>query len=106
MKNGLTSGPTDSSEFALADPLKQLSIDLFAKLEGTSLDGIGISRETYGASETAAFELIERFCARRRAGDRLGCGAKPDRAVAGPVTGARFGRDRLTPRQRTGRREF
>ena len=61
MKNGLTSGPTDSSEFALADPLKQLSIDLFAKLEGTSLDGIGISRETYGASETAAFELIERF---------------------------------------------
>lgn len=45
--------------FALPNALRQLSIDLFAQLRDASRDGIGVSRETYGASETAAFERIE-----------------------------------------------
>ncbi len=46
--------------FALPVALQQLSIDLFTQLRELSWDGTGVSRETYGASETAAFELVER----------------------------------------------
>jgi N-carbamoyl-L-amino-acid hydrolase len=40
--------------------LRQLAVSLFATLRDQSFDGVGISRETYGAAETAAIELIAR----------------------------------------------
>ena len=36
----------------------ELAANLFARLREMSFDGIGISRETYGPSETAAMELV------------------------------------------------
>ena len=36
----------------------ELAANLFARLRELSFDGIGISRETYGPSETAAMELV------------------------------------------------
>lgn len=66
MRNGSTATQPARHEFVLSDALKALSTDLFAELKDTSLDGIGVSRETYGASETAAFEIIEHHA--RKAG--------------------------------------
>jgi N-carbamoyl-L-amino-acid hydrolase len=40
--------------------LQQLAVSLFATLREQSFDGVGISRETYGAAESAAIELIAR----------------------------------------------
>ena len=37
----------------------RLAEDLFAKFHDMSFDGVGISRETYGAGETAAMQVIE-----------------------------------------------
>ena len=51
---------------ALSTPQRQLAIKLFEELKATSLSGIGVSRETYGTSETAAIEVIERYA--RKAG--------------------------------------
>ena len=59
MNDASSAASLETNGFALPAVLRQQSIDLFDKLKQTSLDGIGISRETYGASETAAFELIE-----------------------------------------------
>jgi len=39
--------------------LRSISETLFSQLREMSFDGVGISRETYGPSETAAMELIE-----------------------------------------------
>ncbi len=61
MKNGSPVTLGGSADFSLSPTLRQLSIDLFDRLRETSLDGVGVSRETYGASETAAFELIEHY---------------------------------------------
>ncbi len=47
--------------FSLSDPVRQLSIDILSRLQEASFDGVGVSRETYGASETAAFELLESY---------------------------------------------
>lgn len=41
--------------------LRTLAVDLFATFRNDSFDGVGISRETYGPSETAAIEVIERI---------------------------------------------
>ena len=38
----------------------ELAANLFARLREMSFDGIGISRETYGPSETAAMELVSK----------------------------------------------
>jgi N-carbamoyl-L-amino-acid hydrolase len=38
--------------------LRRLSIDLFASLRAASFDGVGVSRETYGESETEAMEIV------------------------------------------------
>ena len=40
------------------EPLRRLSIDLFASLRAASFDGVGVSRETYGESETEAMEIV------------------------------------------------
>lgn len=50
--------PTFNSDLIGSD-LSALSQGLFDQLREMSFDGVGISRETYGASETAAMELIE-----------------------------------------------
>ena len=47
--------------FSLPNPVRQLSIDILSRLQKASFDGVGVSRETYGASETAAFELLESY---------------------------------------------
>lgn len=60
MQDGSPAPSTCAHDFALSASLRQQSIDLFDQLRDTSLDGIGVSRETYGASETAAIELIKR----------------------------------------------
>lgn len=49
------------SGFSLSDPSRQLAAEIFDKLRQLSPSGIGVSRETYGPSETAAFELIEKY---------------------------------------------
>jgi N-carbamoyl-L-amino-acid hydrolase len=51
-------------DFSLPDDLRQFSIDALEKLRAASFDGVGVSRETYGASETAAFELVESYAQR------------------------------------------
>ena len=60
MQDGSPAPSTCAHDFTLSAALRQQSIELFDLLRDTSLDGIGVSRETYGASETAAIELIER----------------------------------------------
>ncbi|MEC9153606.1 MAG: Zn-dependent hydrolase [Pseudomonadota bacterium] len=60
MHKGSPAPSLHTNDFALSAALRQQFIDLFDQLKRTSLDGVGVSRETYGASETAAFELIER----------------------------------------------
>jgi N-carbamoyl-L-amino-acid hydrolase len=50
-------GPASVDGFS---DLQQLAVSLFATLREQSFDGVGISRETYGAGETAAIELIAR----------------------------------------------
>lgn len=50
----------DLPTFDLIDPdLRALAEDLFARLRADFFDGVGVSRETYGPSETAAMEMIE-----------------------------------------------
>jgi beta-ureidopropionase / N-carbamoyl-L-amino-acid hydrolase len=41
--------------------LQQLAVKLFDTFRELSFDGVGISRETYGAAETCAMEVIEHF---------------------------------------------
>ena len=60
MHKGSPAPSLHTKDFALSAAVRQQFIDLFDQLKRTSLDGVGVSRETYGASETAAFELIER----------------------------------------------
>lgn len=50
----------NGSGFTLSDSSRQLAAEVFDDLRQLSPSGIGVSRETYGPSETAAFELIER----------------------------------------------
>ncbi|MDB9703220.1 M20/M25/M40 family metallo-hydrolase [Rhodospirillales bacterium] len=45
-------------KFSLPDRVCQLSIEIFSKLQEVSFDAVGVSRETYGPSKTAAFELL------------------------------------------------
>ncbi|MEM8826867.1 MAG: hydantoinase/carbamoylase family amidase [Pseudomonadota bacterium] len=47
-----------STGFAVPDDVRQISIDTFARLRDMSFDGVGVSRETYGPTETAAMELV------------------------------------------------
>lgn len=60
MRNGSSDTTIASGDFTLSPDLQRRAVDLFEQLKQTSLDGIGVSRETYGASETAAIALIER----------------------------------------------
>jgi len=57
---------TETGQSLVPDRLRQLSIDLFSSLRDASFDGVGISRETYGASETEAMEIVARVAARER----------------------------------------
>ncbi len=52
--------PNESTQAleALGKLRSELAANLFARLREMSFDGIGISRETYGPSETAAMELV------------------------------------------------
>jgi len=59
MHDGAPAPSSRTRTFALSSALRQQSVDLFDQLKRTSLDGVGVSRETYGASETAACALIE-----------------------------------------------
>ena len=43
-----------------APDLQQFAVKLFDTFRDMSFDGVGISRETYGAAETAAMEVIAR----------------------------------------------
>lgn len=58
---------TDTAETAAggfvadARDLQQLAVGLFDTMRELSFDGVGISRETYGATETAAMAVIERI---------------------------------------------
>ena len=61
MQNGSTALSLEPSVRVLSTPQRQLAINLFEKLKATSLSGIGVSRETYGTSETAAIEVIEGY---------------------------------------------
>jgi N-carbamoyl-L-amino-acid hydrolase len=45
----------------VAPDLQQFAIKLFDTFRNLSFDGVGISRETYGATETAAMDVIERI---------------------------------------------
>lgn len=55
---------TVSAQSLVADRLRRLAIELFAALRDASFDGIGISRETYGKSETEAMEIVASVAAR------------------------------------------
>ena len=54
--------PTDQKTLApapiMTDARRDLAADLFDRLREMSFDGVGISRETYGAGETEAMEVI------------------------------------------------
>ncbi len=54
----------DSGQCFVSDRLRQLAVDLFASLRAASFDGIGVSRETYGQSETEAMETVASAAAR------------------------------------------
>lgn len=51
----------DQSMPLISDDLSATLANLFDQLRAQSFDGVGISRETYGPSETQAMELIERI---------------------------------------------
>ena len=55
MHDGAPAPSSRTRTFALSSALRQQSVDLFDQLKRTSL----VSRETYGASATAACALIE-----------------------------------------------
>ena len=55
---------TVSTQSLVTDRLRQLAIDLFSALRDASFDGVGISRETYGKSETKAMEIVAGIAAR------------------------------------------
>lgn len=62
---GSTTGQENSkgfptSSFSLSNQSRLLAADIFENLRELSPANIGISRETYGPTETAAFELIEK----------------------------------------------
>ena len=59
MHDGAPAPSSRTRTFALSSALRQQSVDLFYQLKHTSLDGVGVSRETYCTSETAACALIE-----------------------------------------------
>ncbi len=59
MYDGAPAPLSRTRTFALSSALRQQSVDLFDQLKRTSLDGVGVSWETYGVSETAACALIE-----------------------------------------------
>ena len=48
------------SDFSVSEQSRHLAIEIFDELRQLSPSEIGVSRETYGPSETAAFELIEK----------------------------------------------
>ncbi len=47
--------------FTLSDSVRQLAVDILSELREKFFDGVGVSRETYGESETAAFMLLESY---------------------------------------------
>ncbi|MEQ8711351.1 MAG: Zn-dependent hydrolase [Rhodospirillales bacterium] len=60
MAPSLSPAPSDIRPgFMLPGPVRQLAVDILADLREMSFDGVGVSRETYGESETAAFSLLE-----------------------------------------------
>jgi len=53
-------GPNGTLQgFSLADSLRDFSVDALTRLRDNAFDGVGVSRETYGSSETAAFDQME-----------------------------------------------
>ena len=60
MRKGSSTLSLEPGARGLSASRRQLAVNLFRELKATSLSRIGISRETYGASETAAIEVIER----------------------------------------------
>ena len=53
--------PDGLSCFSLPNSLRTFSVEALTKLRDSSFDGVGISRETYGPGETAAFDLVESY---------------------------------------------
>lgn len=60
MPNDVSPSQQASAKPVVMDgPRRQLAEKLFDQLREMSFDGVGISRETYGAGETAAMQIIE-----------------------------------------------
>lgn len=60
-------GPSHHSPgFALDESVRRVAVDLFERLRAMSFDGVGITRETYGAGETAAMAVIAELAERER----------------------------------------
>ncbi len=57
-------GQEDLGQCFVPDRLRRLAVDLFASLRAASFDGVGVSRETYGQSETEAMEIVADAAAR------------------------------------------
>jgi len=51
--------PSGAATAPFDDPVRTLGRDLFDRLRAQSFDGVGITRETYGAGETTAMALVE-----------------------------------------------
>jgi N-carbamoyl-L-amino-acid hydrolase len=58
----------ESGRRVVPDRLRRLAIELFTALRAASFDGVGVSRETYGESETEAMEIIAGAAAREGLG--------------------------------------
>jgi len=57
----LVADDTASSAIVMTTERRQLAQHLFDQFHKMSFDGVGISRETYGAGETAAMQVIEQI---------------------------------------------
>ena len=57
-------GPDFGGALAIPNRLRTLCTDLFEALRDASFDGVGISRETYGQSETEAMEIVAEIATR------------------------------------------
>lgn len=52
-----------AATFSVPEDVRRIALDTFTRLRDISFDGVGVSRETYGPTETAAMELVAELAA-------------------------------------------
>ncbi len=80
--------------------------ELFDALRAATFDGVGITRDAYGAGESIALDIVERVARAAGARHRARRRGQPGRDVAGNRAGAALHRLRVASRLRAAGRQF